>query len=78
MATVDFNSTISKIRINTGSDVIGNTGILVSTTVNLFSYAAVGFGNTQLNTLIQPSSLDSDATKTAVYNLIRSLNNNSF
>jgi hypothetical protein len=80
MATVDFNSITSKIRINTGSDVIGSTGALglTSTTVNLFSYAAATFGNTQLNTLIQPSSLDSDATKTAVYNLIRSLNNNAF
>jgi hypothetical protein len=80
MATVDFNSTTSKIRINTGSDVIGTTGALglTSTTVNLFSYAAATFGNTQLNTLIQPSSLNSDAIKTAMYNYIKSINNSAF
>jgi hypothetical protein len=77
MSTVDFNSTNSKLRFNSGSDISGSSGTNTSTNVKIFNYTTQ-YGNSVLNTLIQPSSLDSDATKTAVYNLIRSLNNNAF
>ena len=76
--TLDFNSISSKIRINAGSDVLGSTGVQTSTDCKLFVYGGTVFGNVILNTLIQPNSLDSDTTKTATYNLIRSLNNNAF
>jgi hypothetical protein len=76
--TVDFNDTSSKIRINAGADTLGSTGILTSTDCKLFVYAGVVFGNVIFNTLIQPKSLDSNTTKTAMYNYIRSINNNAF
>jgi hypothetical protein len=76
--TVDFNDTSSKIRINAGSDVLGSTGNQTSTDYKLMVYGGTVFGNVIFNTLIQPKSLDSNTTKTAMYNYIRSINNNAF
>jgi len=74
---VEFNSISSKVRLNNGPDTTGNSGTSSSTNLVLFRYFSL-YANVKLNTLIQPSSLDSDITKTAMYNLIRSLNNNAF
>jgi hypothetical protein len=70
----------NKIRINNGSDVTGSSSSPNNiTTFKIFNaYTNTAGANAIINTLIQPSSLDSDATKTAMYNLIRSLNNNAF
>ena len=70
----------NKIRINNGSDVTGSLSSPNNiTTFKIFNaYTNTVGANAIINTLIQPSSLDSDATKTATYNLIRSLNNNAF
>jgi hypothetical protein len=76
--TIDFNNTNSKIRINSGSDVIGASGTASSTNVKLFEYGGSVYGNGVLNTLIQRNSIDNDTIKTAMYNVIRSMNNNAF
>jgi len=75
--TVDFNDTSSKIRVNAGADVSGSSGNASSTSVVLFVYSTV-FGNCQFNTLIQLSSIATNTQKTAMYNVIRSMNNNAF
>jgi hypothetical protein len=77
MSTVDFNSTNSKLRFNSGSDISGSSGTNTSTNVKIFNYTTQ-YGNSVLNTLIQRNGIDNDTQKTATYNLIRSLNNNSF
>ena len=78
LATIDFNSTTSKIRINAGADVSGNSGTQTSTDLKIFVYLGTQFGNANLNTLIQTRSINTDAQKTAMYNYIRSINGNSF
>jgi hypothetical protein len=76
--TVDFNSASSKIRINAGSDITGNTGTQSSTVVVLFNYNTTIYGQTSINTVIQSLSIDSVTIKTSVYNFLRTLSNNAF
>jgi hypothetical protein len=78
LATSDFNSTSSKIRINAAADVSGNSGNQTSTDLKIFVYLGTQFGNANLNTLIQTNSINSDAIKTEMYNYIKSINNNAF
>jgi hypothetical protein len=78
LATIDFNSGTSKIRINAAADVSGNSGNQTSTDLKIFVYGGSTFGNANLNTLIQTNSINSDAIKTAMYNYIRSINNAAF
>jgi hypothetical protein len=78
LITVDFNSTNSKINKNNETNTVGNTGILTSVLCQLFSYGPATFGNIIMTTIAQSNTVNSDATKTAMYNLIRSLNNNAF
>jgi hypothetical protein len=78
LATIDFNSTTSKIRINAASDVSGNSGTQTSTDLKIFVFSGTTFGNGNLNTLIQTNSINSDAIKTSMYNYIKSINNNAF
>jgi|GEM_PF-6465988 len=75
----DFNNTNTKIRVNNANEQSGIFATIPTTSVKLFSRSnGLLSSNTNINTLIFSASIDTDTTKTATYNLIRSLNNNSF
>jgi hypothetical protein len=75
----DFNNTNTKIRLNNTNEQSGIFVTVPTTSVKLFSRSnGLLSSNTNINTLIFSASIDTDTTKTATYNLIRSLNNNSF
>jgi hypothetical protein len=76
--TVDFNNASSKFRINAASDATGSSGTQSSTTIKIFEYGGATYGNALLRTIIQVSGIDNNTTKTAMYNYIRTLNNNAF
>jgi hypothetical protein len=73
ISTVDFNNTSSKIRVNAGADVSGAGGTKTSTTLNIFSYSST-YGNATLSTLIQLSSIATDPQKSAMYEILKSMN----
>jgi len=79
LITIDINAALSKIKSNNNSYTTGNLPV---TPTNQVTFGADGVGasysNVILNTAIETSNVDSDATKTATYNFIRSLNNNAF
>jgi hypothetical protein len=75
----DFNNTNTKIRLNNTNEQSGIFVTVPTTSVKLFSRSnGLLSSNTNINTLIFSASIDTDTTKTATYNLIRSLNNNAF
>jgi hypothetical protein len=76
--TIDFNAASSKIRINAGADTTGNSGTGTSTTIRLFDYSGIVYGNANLNTLIQALGIDNNTVKTSMYNVLKSINNNAF
>ena len=79
LITGDYNTSSSKLRTNAGSDVNGSVGNATSTKVTLFSSGGGGTNsNIIFTTVIDAIAVDTDATKTATYNLIRSLNENAF
>jgi hypothetical protein len=77
--TSDLNGSSSAIRVNGGTDT---TGILGVSTSNSVTFGSDGLGsnpaNTILQTVIETNSVDTNTTKTAMYNYIRSINNNAF
>ena len=77
--TSDLNGSSSIMRLNNGSDSTANLSVTASTSVT-FGADGVGtlFANSILETVIETNSVDTNTTKTATYNLIRSLNNNAF
>jgi len=79
--TNDFNGASSKARRNTNADTTGTTGTASSTIVNIFTGGnGTVAANAIVNTLIDTGSgvINTDAQKTAIYNYIRSINNNAF
>lgn len=77
--TSDLNGSSSLMRLNNGSDSTANLSVTASTSVT-FGTDGVGtlFANSILQTVIETNSVDTNTTKTAMYNLIRSLNENAF
>jgi hypothetical protein len=76
---VDYNSTNSKTFVNNAGETSGSTGTTSSTAVSLFgSVTGTTLSNSVINTVIQPISVDNSTTRTAMYNYIRSINNNAF
>jgi hypothetical protein len=76
---VDYNSTNSKTFVNNAGETSGSTGTTSSTAVSLFgSVTGTTLSNAVINTVIQPISVDNSTTRTAMYNYIRSINNNAF
>ena len=79
LITGDYNGITSKVRRNNSSDVTGVTGPATSTIVNLFTSGAGGSqSNSIISTLIDITSVSNNTQKSAMYNYIRSINNNAF
>ena len=79
LITGDYNGASSKVRRNNAADVTGTTGVATSTIINLFSSGSGGApSNAIINTLIDAVAVSNDTQKTAMYNYIRSINNNAF
>ena len=79
LATVLYNGASSSLQVNNGTAITGSTGTqrmdgLKLGTLNSNSFTLKGV----INTLVVSAANDNTTTKTAMYNLIRSLNNNSF
>ena len=79
LITGDYNGITSKVRRNNSSDVTGTTGTATSTIVNLFTSGSGTIqSNSIISTLIDITSVSNNTQKTAMYNYIRSINNNAF
>ena len=79
LITGDYNGASSKVRRNNAADVTGTTGAATSTIINLFSSGSGSFpSNAIINTEIDAVAVSNDTQKTAMYNYIRSINNNAF
>jgi hypothetical protein len=74
--STDFNTTSSNCLTNNVNQVNGTLNSDSFTDLDIFGGGT--FKNCVINTLIETSSVSSATQKTAMYNLIRSLNNNSF
>jgi hypothetical protein len=77
---VVFNSTNSAIGINNLTEQTGiNLGTNNGTSFNLFSISTGGnYSNAIINTIVNSNAADNATTRLAMYNYIRSLNNNAF
>jgi hypothetical protein len=79
LITGDYNGASSKVRRNNAADVTGTTGAATSTIINLFSSGSGTLpSNAIINTEIDAVAVSNDTQKTAMYNYIRSINNNAF
>jgi hypothetical protein len=76
----DFNNPTSNVYLNNANNVSGATGTAISTKSVLFSNNGSGnFANIIINTVISANnSIDTPTQRTAMYNYIRSINNNAF
>jgi len=75
------NGSSSALNFNNGTSTTGTLNTAISTGVRILANRGntpTLFTNGNLNTILISSSADSGATRTATYNLIRSLNNNAF
>jgi len=73
------NGATSLLEYNNANQVTGSVGLATITTVKLFSPSATSLlGNINLNSLVISGLSDNLTTRTATYNLIRSLNENAF
>jgi hypothetical protein len=73
------NGATSLLEYNNANQVTGSVGLATITTVKLFSpNGTTLLGNINLNSLVISGLSDNLTTRTATYNLIRSLNNNAF
>jgi hypothetical protein len=77
-ATVNFNSTNSDTLYNDANKQTGNTGTNTSSGINIFGGAGNSFSNSIYNTLLSSLAVDTTVINTAIYNYIRSINNNAF
>jgi hypothetical protein len=77
-ATVNFNSTNSDTLYNDANKQTGNTGTNTSSGINIFGGAGNSFSNSIYNTLLSSLAVDTTVRNTAIYNYIRSINNNAF
>jgi len=75
--TINFNGGSSSVKVNNANNVSGSLGSASTTKVTLFADGNTAqSGNSCANTLIY-STIDS-SKNTAMYNYIRSINNNAF
>jgi hypothetical protein len=73
------NGVSSLVEYNNANQVTGSVGVASITSIKLFSPSTSSLlGNINLNSLVISGSADNLTTRTATYNLIRSLNNNAF
>ena len=73
------NGASSALNFNNGTDTTGTMNTAIATGVRILSSrTSAAYTNGNLNTILISGSADSGATRTATYNLIRSLNNNAF
>jgi hypothetical protein len=77
LRTFGLNGATSYGFANNSSRTTGITGVLNASGVHLFR-GGNGFGNNTFYTHINTSTLDTAQNNTDMYNLVRSLNNNSF
>jgi hypothetical protein len=75
--TADYNTSNSKAAINNGTDATGTIGNNASTAINVFS-DNTSAGNGMISTIISCRTVNNSSQKTAMYNYIRSINNNAF
>ena len=79
MATTQWATNNTKTKINNGTFGSTISGAYVGGAgYNLFSTAGFQFGNPFISTNIISSSVDNSTIQTAMYNLIRGINNNAF
>jgi len=75
------NGASSSLNLNNGTSTTGTLNTAITTGVRILANrgnTATLFTSGNLNTILISGSADSGATRTATYNLIRSLNNNAF
>jgi hypothetical protein len=75
--TADYNTSNSKATINNGTDATGIIGDNASTAINVFSDNTYA-GNGMISTIISCRTVNNTSQKTAMYNYIKSINNNAF
>lgn len=71
-----INGSSSSFGANNNLSAV-SSGTRTNDSLQLFG-GSNGFGNNLINTIIQAKTNDNTATKTAMYNYIRSINNNAF
>jgi len=73
------NGVSSLVEYNNANQVTGSVGVATITSVKLFSPSSASLlGNINLNSLVISGLADNLTTRTAMYNIIRSMNNNAF
>lgn len=75
--TADYNTSNSKAIINNGIEATGTIGDNASTAINVFSDNTYA-GNGMISTIISCRTVNNTSQKTAIYNYIKSINNNAF
>jgi hypothetical protein len=76
--TANFNNLVSTALLNNANTATGATGVITSSILSIFSSSVPNnFANANLTTLIHTVSVDT-SNNTAIYNYIKSINNNAF
>jgi hypothetical protein len=75
--TADYNTSNSKAIINNGTEATGTIGDNASDAIILFR-TNTDSGNGMISTIISCITVNSTSQKTAMYNYIKSINNNAF
>lgn len=70
-----YNGASSQVSINNINNVTGTLTADALDTIVIFSNLSASFKNMILNTLVIPSVIDNSTTRTATYNLLKTLNN---
>jgi hypothetical protein len=79
MWIVDYNSTNSKTWINNANETSGSTGTNTSNRLSLFGgVTGATLSNATISTIVRPTALANNTQRTAMYNYIKSINNNAF
>jgi hypothetical protein len=75
--TADYNTSNSKAIINNGTEATGTIGDNASDAIILFR-TNTDSGNGMISTIISCRTVNNTSEKTAMYNYIKSINNNAF
>ena len=77
--TANYNSLTSTGLLNNANTASGDTGTLTSLLLSILSNSTpTQFANASITTIIQANQVDNTAQNTAIYQYIRSINNNAF
>lgn len=77
--TANYNSLTSTGLLNNANTASGDTGTNSSTVLSILSNSSSAqFANAGITTILQARQVDNTAQNTAMYNYIRSINNNAF